>query len=45
VDGAYAGSSLICPEFRPLVNGLELCDSFNFNPNKWMLMNFDCSCL
>lgn len=45
VDGAYAGSSLICPEFRPLVNGLELVNSFNFNPNKWMLINFDCSCL
>ena len=20
-------------------------DSFNMNPNKWMLVNFDCSCL
>lgn len=45
VDGAYAGSALICPEFRPYIDGLELADSFNFNPNKWMLMNFDCSCL
>lgn len=45
VDGAYAGSALVCEEFRFFSNGLELVDSFNFNPNKWMLMNFDCSCL
>ena len=43
VDAAYAGSSFICPEFRPLLNGVELADSFNFNPHKWMLVNFDCS--
>ena len=24
VDGAYAGSSLICEEFRPYINGLEV---------------------
>ncbi len=34
VDGAYAGSSLVCPEFRPLINGLELVDSFNFKRSK-----------
>lgn len=45
VDGAYAGSALICEEFREYAAGLELVDSFNFNPNKWMLINFDCSCL
>ena len=45
VDGAYAGSALICPEFREFAHGLQLVDSFNFNPNKWMLVNFDCSCL
>ncbi|KAG8320923.1 aromatic-L-amino-acid decarboxylase activity protein [Homalodisca vitripennis] len=45
VDAAYAGSAFICPEFQHLLNGIELVDSFNTNPTKWLLMNFDCSCL
>uniref|UniRef100_A0A8D9DUA4 Tyrosine decarboxylase n=1 Tax=Cacopsylla melanoneura TaxID=428564 RepID=A0A8D9DUA4_9HEMI len=45
VDGAYAGSSFICPEFRPFMNGIEYADSFNVNVNKFMLTAFDCSCL
>ncbi|KAK0172445.1 hypothetical protein PV328_005761 [Microctonus aethiopoides] len=45
VDGAYAGSSFICPELRYLMAGIEFADSFNTNPNKWLLVNFDCSCL
>ncbi|KAK1334743.1 hypothetical protein QTO34_004309 [Cnephaeus nilssonii] len=81
VDAAYAGSAFICPEFRPLLDGVEglrvqwaraagsparvlpggervtqtspLCvlgsrqfaDSFNFNPHKWLLVNFDCSAM
>lgn len=43
VDAAYAGSALICPEFKHLMKGIELVTSFNMNPNKWMLINFDCS--
>uniref|UniRef100_A0A8C9WWT0 Aromatic-L-amino-acid decarboxylase n=1 Tax=Sander lucioperca TaxID=283035 RepID=A0A8C9WWT0_SANLU len=43
IDAAYAGSAFICPEFRPLLNGVEFADSFNFNPHKWLLTNFDCS--
>ncbi|KAF2878751.1 hypothetical protein ILUMI_27426 [Ignelater luminosus] len=43
VDAAYAGSAFVCPEYRHLMKGIELCDSFNFNPHKWMLVNFDCS--
>ncbi|XP_054713370.1 aromatic-L-amino-acid decarboxylase-like [Uloborus diversus] len=43
IDAAYAGSSFICPEFRPLLDGVELADSFNFNPHKWLLVGFDCS--
>ncbi|KAL2083952.1 hypothetical protein ACEWY4_019470 [Coilia grayii] len=43
IDAAYAGSSFICPEFRPLLDGIEFADSFNFNPHKWLLVNFDCS--
>ncbi|XP_050537231.1 tyrosine decarboxylase isoform X2 [Daktulosphaira vitifoliae] len=45
VDAAYAGSAFICPEFRYLMNGIQYADSFNLNTNKWLLTNFDCSCL
>jgi len=45
VDAAYAGSAFICPEHRPLLDGVELAESFNFNPHKWMLVNFDCSAM
>jgi glutamate/tyrosine decarboxylase-like PLP-dependent enzyme len=26
-------------------DGLELADSYAFNPHKWMFTNFDCDCL
>lgn len=42
VDAAYAGSAMLCPEFRHHQDGLELADSYCFNPHKWMLTNFDC---
>merc|ERR1719232_498205 len=45
VDGSYAGNSFICPEMRYLMAGIEYADSFNINPNKWMLVSFDCSCM
>lgn len=45
VDAAYAGSAFICPEYRYLMKGVEHADSFNFNPHKWMLVNFDCSAM
>jgi aromatic-L-amino-acid decarboxylase len=44
VDGAHAGSAAICPEFRWILDGLELADSYCFNPHKWLLTNFDCDC-
>ncbi len=44
VDGAMAGTAALCPEFRPLFAGLELADSYCFNPHKWMFTNFDCDC-
>ena len=43
VDAAYAGSAMLCEEFRHHQDGLELVDSYTFNPHKWMLTNFDCS--
>lgn len=45
VDAAYAGNAFICPELKQYLKGIEYADSFNTNPNKWLLVNFDCSCL
>ncbi|MDD4108297.1 MAG: pyridoxal-dependent decarboxylase, partial [Prolixibacteraceae bacterium] len=42
VDGAMSGTAMLCPEFRYLKDGIELADSFCFNPHKWMFTNFDC---
>jgi aromatic-L-amino-acid decarboxylase len=43
VDAAFAGSALILPELRWMSAGVEMCDSFVFNPHKWLFTNFDCS--
>ncbi len=43
VDAAYAGSAMICEEFRDHQDGLELADSYTFNAHKWLATNFDCS--
>ncbi len=43
VDAAYAGTALILPEKRWLIDGIEKVDTFVFNPHKWMFTNFDCS--
>jgi aromatic-L-amino-acid decarboxylase len=43
VDAAYAGSAAILPERRAQFDGIELADSFVFNPHKWLLTNFDCT--
>jgi aromatic-L-amino-acid decarboxylase len=45
VDSAMSGTAALCPEFRFLNDGVELADSYCFNPHKWMLTNFDCSVL
>jgi len=44
VDGAMSGTAALCPEYRRFFDGLELADSYCFNPHKWMFTNFDCSC-
>ena len=43
VDAAWAGSALVCEEFRPLMAGIDLCDSVVLNPHKWMGAQFDCA--
>ena len=43
VDAAWAGAAMICPEFRPLWQGVEAADSIVLNPHKWMGVNFDFS--
>jgi aromatic-L-amino-acid decarboxylase len=44
VDAAMSGTAALCPEFRHIHNGVELADSYAFNPHKWMFTNFDCDC-
>ncbi len=43
VDAAWAGSAMICPEFRHLWEGVEGADSIVFNPHKWLGAQFDCA--
>ena len=43
VDAALAGSALILPEYRQMIEGIEDADTFVFNPHKWLFTNFDCS--
>ena len=43
VDAAYGGSAMICEEFRHHHDGLELVDSYTFNPHKWLATNLECS--
>jgi len=43
VDAAWAGSAMICPEFRHFWRGVEAVDSLVFNPHKWLGAQFDCS--
>jgi aromatic-L-amino-acid decarboxylase len=45
VDAAYAGIAAIVPEFRGLLDGVELADSLVVNPHKWMFVPMDCSAL
>ena len=43
VDAAWAGSAMICPEFRDMWAGVEAADSIVFNPHKWLGAQFDCA--
>ena len=43
IDAAWAGSAMICQEFRDIWAGAERVDSIVFNPHKWLGAQFDCS--
>jgi aromatic-L-amino-acid decarboxylase len=43
VDAAYAGSAMVCPEFRWAFEGIEGVDSLVVNPHKWLLVTQGCS--
>jgi len=43
VDGALAGTAMICPEHRWMWEGVEHADSLVLNPHKWMGTGFDLS--
>jgi aromatic-L-amino-acid decarboxylase len=43
VDAAWAGSAMICPEFRHLWQGSEMADSIVLNPHKWLGSSMECS--
>ena len=43
IDAAWAGTAMICPEYRDLWEGAERANSIVFNPHKWLGVQFDCS--
>ena len=44
LDAAWAGSAMICPEFREdFWKDVDGFDSIVFNPHKWLGVQFDCS--
>lgn len=47
IDAAYAGSALVTPEAQESVGVHHLAHfhSYNFNMHKWLLTNFDASCV
>ncbi|KAL9604339.1 MAG: hypothetical protein Q9219_000527 [cf. Caloplaca sp. 3 TL-2023] len=45
VDAAYAGAVLLLEEYQSLTKGFEFFNSFTLNFHKWLLCNFDASCL
>jgi aromatic-L-amino-acid decarboxylase len=44
-DAAYAGAALILPAYQHLSEQMSFVDSFDMNMHKWLLTNFDASCL
>ncbi|KAK5109275.1 hypothetical protein LTR62_007149 [Meristemomyces frigidus] len=44
-DAAYAGAALVLEEYQHLSAQMHCVDSFDMNMHKWLLTNFDASCL
>lgn len=45
VDAAYAGAALLLEEYAHIPPSFSHFDSFSINMHKWLLVNFDASCL
>ncbi|KAK0101263.1 hypothetical protein ONS95_006442 [Cadophora gregata] len=45
IDAAYAGAALVCPEYQHHTAQFKHFHSFDTNMHKWLLTNFDASCL
>jgi len=43
VDAAWAGSAMICEEYRHFWKGIERTHSIVFNPHKWLGSGMECS--
>ncbi len=43
LDAAWAGSAMICEEYRHLWRGAEMADSIVLNPHKWLGVAMECS--
>ncbi len=43
VDAAYAGVLSLLPEYKYMMEGIELADSYVVNAHKWLFTHFDCS--
>jgi aromatic-L-amino-acid decarboxylase len=43
IDAAWAGSAMLCPEFRHYWSGVDQADSVVLNPHKWLGAQFDCT--
>ncbi|MFW5833946.1 MAG: pyridoxal phosphate-dependent decarboxylase family protein, partial [Pseudomonadota bacterium] len=43
VDAAWAGSALLLPEWRWMIEGADAVDSLVTNPHKWLGVQFDCA--
>ena len=45
VDAAYAGAALVLDDYAHIADKFAALDSFDMNMHKWLLTNFDASCL
>lgn len=43
IDAAYSGNAMILDEYKYLSKAADDCDTFVFNPHKWLFFNFDFS--